>query len=53
MKNFIKQLFCTHIYKQIGEEVFLRKERDNGNDYKYYAIYRECVKCKKLHVKEI
>jgi hypothetical protein len=49
-KQFIKQLFCKHIYKDDGEELLKTREEEGLAvtwEVKTYAIFQTCIKCGK------
>jgi hypothetical protein len=61
MKTFIKQLFCSHIWKEEKKEFLGIKRLSFGltpegfttyANYEFYAISKRCVKCNKTHIDE-
>jgi hypothetical protein len=48
MKNWLKRLFCAHIYKDV-EEDHITSETIHGllgtYHYKHFAIKMKCIKC--------
>lgn len=55
MKKWLKQLFCSHIFKNVdGSWEHLRSTTyENVFFYDHYAVSQLCVKCEKEKIIEV